>query len=76
MYRLAGVEELHELGWHDALTRAAWAFVEWPERIAAALPADRLDLTIAIDSPTARSLRLAARGPRHAAAVERLAAAD
>lgn len=76
MYRLAGVEELHELGWHDALARAAWAFVEWPERIAAALPADRLDLTIAIDSPTARTLRLAARGPRHAATVAQLAAAD
>ena len=43
MYRLLGADDLHEIGWHDAVARAAWAFVEWPERIADALPSDRLD---------------------------------
>lgn len=69
MYRLIGPEDLHEIGWHDALARATWAFVEWPERIADALPADRLDVTIVIDSPTARSIRFASRGARHQATV-------
>jgi tRNA threonylcarbamoyl adenosine modification protein YjeE len=69
MYRLIGPDDLHEIGWHDALSRATWAFVEWPERIADALPADRLDVTIVIDSPTARSIRFASRGARHQATV-------
>ena len=72
MYRLIGPDDLHEIGWHDALSRATWAFVEWPERIADALPAERLDVTISIDSPTARSIRLASRGSRHHATVASL----
>lgn len=72
LYRLTGPDDLHEIGWHDALARATWAFVEWPERAAAALPPDRLDVTITIDSPTARSLTLMPRGPRHAAVAEAL----
>ena len=72
MYRLIGPDDLHEIGWHDALARATWAFVEGPERIADALPADRLDVTIVIDSPTARSIRFASRGSRHHATVASL----
>jgi len=71
LYRLRG-DDLREVGWHDAVARADWAFVEWPEHAGDALPADRLDLWILIDSPTARTLQLSARGPRHAAAVDRL----
>ena len=72
MYRLVNADDLHEIGWHDAMSRATWAFVEWPERIADALPAERLDVTISIDSPTARSIRLASRGSRHHATVASL----
>jgi tRNA threonylcarbamoyl adenosine modification protein YjeE len=72
LYRLIGPDDLHELGWHDALARATWAFVEWPERIAGALPSDRLDVSITIDSPTSRVLRLAGHGVAHEAAVSRL----
>ena len=72
LYRLVGPDDLHEIGWHDALSRATWAFVEWPERIAAALPRDRIDVAIAIDSAKARTLTIVGRGPAHAAAVERL----
>jgi tRNA A37 threonylcarbamoyladenosine biosynthesis protein TsaE len=70
MYRLVDVGDLVELGWHDAVARATWTLVEWPERIAAALPADRLDIAIGIDSPTARSLTFTARGPRHATVID------
>lgn len=72
LYRLRGGGDLLEIGWHDAVARADWVFVEWPNRAGDALPADRLDVSIAIDSPTARTLRMTARGPRHAAALDRL----
>ena len=72
LYRLIGPDDLHELGWHDALARATWAFVEWPERIAAALPADRLDLSITIATPTSRSIQVTGHGAAYEAAVSRL----
>lgn len=73
MYRLAAVGDLHEIGWEDAVAGPGWAFVEWPERIAAALPADRLDVEIRIDSPTARTFTFRGHGRTHEAVVERLA---
>lgn len=74
MYRLAAPADLHEIGWEDALAAPGWAFVEWPERIAAALPADRLDVEIRIDTPAARTFTFRGHGPAHEAVVERLAA--
>ena len=68
-YRLTGIDELHEIGWDDATAGDGWVFVEWPGRIAAALPHDRLDVTIEVDSPTARRISVASRGPRHEAVV-------
>ena len=73
MYRLGAADDLHEIGWDDAIAGPCWVFVEWPERISAALPADRLDVAIAIDSPTARTLTFTAHGPVHAAAIAALA---
>jgi N-acetylmuramate 1-kinase len=40
-YRLRGAEELAQLGWGETIEGAV-ALVEWPERAADALPADRL----------------------------------
>ena len=65
MYRLPNADALWEIGWHDALSRADWAFVEWPERIGAALPADRLDVSIAIESLSGRIFTFASRAPRY-----------
>lgn len=69
MYRLADASELHELGWEDAIHPRAgsrtWAFVEWPGRIARALPKERLDIAIGIDSETARTLSFTSRGPHY-----------
>lgn len=73
MYRLLDPDDLRETGWEDLATGPGWRFVEWPERIAAHLPADRLDIAIDILSPVARSLRFRAGGPDHAAALDRLA---
>ena len=72
MYRLAAGEDLRETGWEDAVAAAWWTFVEWPERIAASLPSDRLDVEIVIVTPEARDLHFTPRGPRHAAAVATL----
>lgn len=76
LYRLTGLDELRELGWDDCLAARPhaqlWAFVEWPERIAAALPDDRLDVTIEITSETGRTFIFTARGPAHQAVIEAL----
>lgn len=65
MYRLPDVAALQETGWEDAVTQPGWVFVEWPSRIAAALPADRLDVAITIDSPQARTLTFTSHGRGH-----------
>ncbi len=72
LYRLSGSDELHETGWDDAVAAATWVFVEWPERARAALPRERIDVAIAIDSPSARTLTLVGHGPAAAAAVTAL----
>jgi tRNA threonylcarbamoyl adenosine modification protein YjeE len=74
LYRLADVADLHETGWDDAVAAADWIFVEWPERIAAALPTDRLDVTITITGPTSRSFSLTSHGFAQDHVVDRLAA--
>ncbi len=73
MYRLVGVDDLAETGWADAIATATAVFVEWPERIAEALPADRIDLAIRIESVTSRTLTITGRGSEHAHAVAALA---
>jgi hypothetical protein len=47
LYRLAAAAELDEIGFDDALADGA-VVVEWAERAASRLPANRLDVTIAI----------------------------
>ncbi len=73
LYRLAGSDDLAETGWEDATAGDTWVFLEWPERIAAALPTDRIDLAIEIVGPTARRFRFRGRGAAAAAAVRALA---
>jgi|GEM_PF-322984 len=55
LYRLTGPGDLHEIGWEEAIAAPCWVFLEWGSRVAAALPAARLDITIEIDSMTART---------------------
>lgn len=74
MYRLTTPAELVETGWEDAIAGDVWVLVEWPERIAAALPAERIDVLIEITSPTGRRLTVTGRGAA-AACVRMLAEA-
>ena len=62
LYRLSGAGDLAEIGWEDATAGRCWVFVEWPSRAADALPADRLDISISIDSETGRTFQLTPRG--------------
>ena len=63
-YRLRGPRELENLGWDEAVADAI-AIVEWPERVAEALPADRLEVEIRFDpgrGPDYRRLTLRGKG--------------
>jgi tRNA threonylcarbamoyladenosine biosynthesis protein TsaE len=54
LWRVAGADELAELGWDEA--RAGIALVEWPERLGSLTPADALTIALAPvrDDPDAR----------------------
>ena len=54
-YRLKRPEEAWELGLEDAFADGV-SLIEWPERAAAVLPADRLDIMLR-QGPTERSRR-------------------
>lgn len=73
LYRLIGATELAEIGWDDAVARATWVFVEWPDRLGDALPHDRLDVSIVVDGPTTRTLTFTGHGSTAIRAVESLA---
>lgn len=45
LFRLSVAEEAYELGFEEALATGI-ALIEWPERLGALLPADRLDVTL------------------------------
>ncbi len=45
LYRIERPDEVHELGLDDAIADGV-VLIEWPERLAGRLPADRLDLVL------------------------------
>ena len=56
LYRLKRVDEIYELGFEDALSDGV-TLIEWPERLEAALPRERLDIRFADGSaPDRRSI--------------------
>ncbi len=61
LYRLGAPEEAYELGIEDAFADGA-SLIEWPERMAALLPADRLDIALSITGETSRRARLTGHG--------------
>jgi tRNA threonylcarbamoyladenosine biosynthesis protein TsaE len=60
LYRLEKAEEVFELGFEEALATAI-TVIEWPERLAALLPAARLDVTLSA-AGTGRRAELVYRG--------------
>ncbi len=71
LYRIEDARELDELGLGEACDRAAVA-VEWLDRFPNALPADRLEIEIAIEAEDRRRLAFHVKGERAAALVTRL----
>jgi tRNA threonylcarbamoyl adenosine modification protein YjeE len=49
LYRVKTLAELSELGWEEAAEGAA-VMVEWPERAAAFIQADRLDVSLSVNA--------------------------
>ena len=70
-YRLRGDDELAQIGWDEAIDGAV-TMVEWPERAASALPADRLEIALHFDPAYGPEFRRAddarVRGARRALA--------
>jgi tRNA threonylcarbamoyladenosine biosynthesis protein TsaE len=64
-YRLASASEALALGLDDLLAGEGLVVVEWPERIAAALPEQRLRLNLGWVDHSRRYLRVDASGPRY-----------
>lgn len=63
-YRLSSADELIDLSWDDLLAGGGVVVVEWPERIAAALPPERLDIHVEYGDGDQREIVLTPRGPR------------
>jgi hypothetical protein len=73
LYRLEGPGELAELGFDD-LPKNAVVLLEWPDRAAGFLPADRLDIALTLEprlGPEHRNARITGYGA-FAARVERM----
>ena len=62
-YRLSGPLELEDLGLEDVLDPGAVVFVEWSDRVAAALPDSRLELVLKTRDDDTRDLTVQALGP-------------
>lgn len=62
LYRLTNAEEAWELGIEEAFAEAI-SLIEWPERLGALLPEERLDIVLAPgDIPEGRRATLTGRG--------------
>src|SRR5947209_15941067 len=66
VYRLSGPEEAADLALDEMLAAGGVVMIEWPERIAPALPADRLEVRLEPDHDV-RRVTASAHGPRAAA---------
>ncbi len=64
LYRLSAPEDAYELGIEDAFA-AAISLIEWPEKLGAMMPADRLEVRLApAEDEESRRIAIAAHGLR------------
>jgi tRNA threonylcarbamoyladenosine biosynthesis protein TsaE len=71
-YRLRDEDEFLGLGPDEYFNQPGWCFIEWADRVAACLPADRLEISIESTTATARRFTFRAFGLRHASIVATL----
>ena len=74
-YRLSGPLELEDLGLEDVLSPDAVVFVEWADRVTAALPDSWLELTLHIGDDDRRDIEVRPHGPAWARRADRLTTA-
>jgi tRNA threonylcarbamoyladenosine biosynthesis protein TsaE len=74
-YRLSGPLELEDLGLEDVLSADAVVFVEWADRVAAALPESWLELVLHIHDDDRREIEVRPHGDGWAVRTDRLSAA-
>ena len=74
-YRLGSAREFAELGVAEYFEAGGVCLIEWADKVADVLPADRLTVTLSVTGPDSRVAELTAGGPRHAALLADLAAA-
>jgi len=72
-YRLRDEDEFRELGGEELLATDALTFIEWADRIADALPDDRIEVEIAAIGQTARRFTVRAIGSRLQSVIVQLA---
>ena len=63
-YRLSGRGEIATVGLEDVFNAGGALMIEWPERVEAWLPDDRLWIAMRHLTETRRGMRLTAHGPR------------
>jgi tRNA threonylcarbamoyladenosine biosynthesis protein TsaE len=68
-YRIESLPEAAQLGLDDMLAEGA-LIVEWPERIEALLPKERIWMTLIHLTETERQLEISANGTRHEALLQ------
>ncbi len=75
LYRIADEDELYGTGFGDLVGGEGALLVEWADRIPAALPGERLTITLSHEpkGPSVRQLEIDGVGARHAALAEALA---
>lgn len=57
-YRIDDLEEALELGIEDYFDSGAVCLIEWPERVAAALPADTVTVKIVVNDDDSRTITM------------------
>ena len=57
-YRIEDLDEALELGIEDYFDSGAVCLIEWPERIAAALPADTVSVSIRVNDDDSRTMEI------------------
>ncbi|MDE3112581.1 MAG: tRNA (adenosine(37)-N6)-threonylcarbamoyltransferase complex ATPase subunit type 1 TsaE [Chloroflexota bacterium] len=73
LYRLAP-GDVPSTGWDEALSSGGVTAIEWPDRVATLLPAERLDVHLSAGGGDEREIKLEAAGPQARRLLEAAAA--
>jgi tRNA threonylcarbamoyladenosine biosynthesis protein TsaE len=73
-YRLKSVAEFQDLGAHEYFEGGGVSLIEWADRVAVCLPAERLQIQLEVTGETSRRATVTAFGSRYEAILEPLAA--